>query len=374
LALSLAPQAAAGPPTQQVVLPGPVPYPTQSPPLVGGGALPPGYLAFGLHVASTERVRVGIDATGRPATIQVRQRLVVSGKGDYQLAVGAPIEDVRRGPGSQSDPGFRVDQVLWAGFSPGRKVLAADVALRTAPAARYLPFRLRLQRGPDGVSLTVTNTTSTPEMTYAGAVPPQEAAARLDATRRASLAGERLRGAFVTFVGPVRIPKRRVSIEAPLRVDGELRLSGGAPVSFSRVLGDGRPLSFTVRARGSGRPGVHLLSSPAPVLRLLQPPGASSWVDAVRRRRFAPAFLLRRLLETRMRLVRADQYQTFIADPDADGRSRAVYEYETVAAKASPQPFVPDGGGGGSNALLIALVIAGSVVAAGGGLVLWAHS
>ena len=87
------------------MLPGPVPYPTTSPPLVGRGALPPGYLAPGLHVASTERVRVGVDVDGRPAAIRVRQRLVVQGKGDYQLGVGAPLLDVRRGPGSDCEPG-----------------------------------------------------------------------------------------------------------------------------------------------------------------------------------------------------------------------------------------------------------------------------
>jgi hypothetical protein len=283
--------------------------------------------------------------------------------------------DVQRGPGSQSEPGFRVDQILWAGFSPGRKVLAADVVLRTAPAARYLPLRLRLQRGSGGASLTVANATTTPEMEYAGVVRPPEIAKLLDETRRASLAGVRLRGSFATFVGPVRIRRQPLVIEAPFRVEGELRLPGAPPARFSRMLGDGRPLSFTVRVKGTGTPVVHLRASPTAVLRLLRPPGASTWAGAVQRRRLAPDFLLRRLLETRMRLVRADQYQTFIADPDADGRSRAVYEYTTVAARATQRPAAPDrSGGGGSDALLIGLVIAGSLVAAVGGLVLWAHS
>jgi len=307
--------------------------------------------------------------------VRVRQRLVVAGKGDYQLAVEAPLVDVRRGLGSQSEPGFRADQLLWAGFSPGRKVLAADVVLRTMPAARYLPLRLDLQRDAEGASLTVTNATTTPEMEYVGVVRPPEMAKLLDVTRRASLAGVRLRGSFATFVGPVRIRKRPLVIEAPLRVEGGLRLPGGPPVSFSRVLGDGRPLSFTVRVKGAGTPVVHLRASPTAVLRLLRPPGASTWAAAVRRRRQDPGFLLRRLLETRMRLVRADQYQTFIADPDADGRSRAVYEYATVTARPTTQrAAAPEPSGGGSDALLIALVIAGSVVAATGGLVLWAHS
>jgi hypothetical protein len=366
---------AAAQPTQQVVLPGPVPYPTTSPPLTGRGLLAQGYLTPGLRVASTERVRIGVDQSGKPARIDVRQRLVVAGKGDYQLAVAAPLVSIRRGPGSESEPGFRVDQVLWAGFSPGRKVLASDVVLRTAPAARYLPLRLRLQRTRDGAALTVTNVTITPELRYVGVVRPPEAAKLLDATRRASLAGVRLRGAFVTFVGPVSTSKQPLVIEAPFRVEGELRLPGGRPVSFSRVLGDGRPLSFTVRTRGSGPPVVRLRAWPAPVVLLLQPRGASTWAAAVKRRVFAPDLLLKRLLETRMRLVRTDQYQTYLADPDADGRGRAVYEYQTVAVPAPQRPAVPArSDGGGSSVLLIVLVIAGSLVAVGGGLVLWAHS
>jgi hypothetical protein len=336
-----------------------------------------GYIAPGLRIDSMERVRVGIDTSGRPATIRVRQRLVVHGKGDYQLVVGAPLVGVQRGPGSQSEPGLRADQLLWAGFSPGRKVLVAEAGVRVAQAARYLPLRLELRHADDGVTLTVTNVTVTPETEYAGTVREPEIARLLDETRRASLAGKRLRGAFATFVGPVRTLTRRVPIEAPLRVEGELRLGNGPVVSFSRVLGDGRPLGFSVRAGGTGEPVLHLRAAPAPVLRLLQPEGAATWSEEIKRKRLVlPEFLLKRLLESRMRLVRADQFQAFLSDPDADGRARAVYEYETVAgrgpriAAASPARD----GGGGSDALLIALVIAGSVVAAGGGLVLWAHS
>jgi len=76
-----------------------------------------------------------------------------------------------------------------------------------------------------------------------------------------------------------------------------------------------------------------------------------------------------------MRLVRADQFQAFLADPDADGRARAVYEYDTVAPRAPQHTAVPAlDRGGGTDVLLVVLIVAGSVVAAGGGLVLWAHS
>jgi hypothetical protein len=375
LALAVTAGGAAQPGGQQVVLPGPVPYPTDNPPLLGRTPLPPAYLGPLLHISSTDRVVVGVGPDGRPARVVAHQRLLVHGKGDYQLAISVPVEDVRAAPGSDSEPGLRTDQVLWAGFSPGRKVLAAKVTLRPGAAGKYLPVRLGLRRAGDGMILTVANATPTGEMLYAGTTHPLELAGLLDATRRASLAGQRLTGAYATFYGLVRVPKRRVPIEAPIRVEGELRLPGRAPVSFSRTLGDGHPLGFRVEAHGSGTPHVHLLARPVPVVRLLRPPGAPTWVEAVRRRPLPAAFLLRRLLETRMRLVRADQYQSFLSDPDADGRSRSVYEYETVAASAPRVAAAPSGGGGGgTSALLVVAIALGSVALAGGGVVLWAHS
>ncbi len=359
---------------QQVVLPGPVPYPTDSPPLVGRGVLPSVFIAPGLHIASAERVRVGIDGTGRPAEIHVRQRLTVAGKGDYQVAVGGPIVDVQRGAGSESEPGFRKDQVLWAGFSPRRKRLVADIALGIPPAAPYLPLRVHLQRAGDVVSLRIVNATVTPVMSYQGVVRAPEMAKLLDATRRSSLAGQRVEAAFANFFGDVHVPRRPIRIEAPFRVEGELRLPGREPVAFDRVLGDGRPLSFEIHATGGGAPTVHLEAAPAPVVSMLRPPGAPTWAAAIRRRTIPPADLLSRLIGARFRLVRADQYQTFLADPDSDGRSRATYEYETVAARAPRHVAVPVKDGNGSDALLVALLIVGSLVVVGGGLVVWAHS
>ena len=74
-----------------------------------------------------------------------------------------------------------------------------------------------------------------------------------------------------------------------------------------------------------------------------------------------------------MRLVRADQYQSFLANPDTDGRSRTVYVYETVKA-AAPRAAPASEEGGGSDTLLVVLAVAGSLVLAVGGLVVWAHS
>src|SRR5205823_4796752 len=232
-ALAVAGLAAAAPAaaqTQQALLPGPTPYPTQSPPLVSRNAPAPAFLPYTVHARSVERVLVGIDERGRPVRVVVRQRLLLSGKGDYQLSIGAPVADVRPAPGSQSEPGLRAGQVLWAGFSPGRKVLAADVIVRTRPAARYLPVRVRVRPAPGGATLTVANATQTPEIEYTGKVHLRQMGALLDQTRHASLAGERLRPTYATFEGLVGVKKRPARIEGPLKVEGELAFAGSAPV------------------------------------------------------------------------------------------------------------------------------------------------
>jgi hypothetical protein len=185
----------------------------------------------------------------------------------------------------------------------------------------------------------------------------------------------RLKGTFANFIGEVRTLKRPVQIAAPLQVQGALTLPGQAPVSFDRTLGDGQPLSFQVEARGQGVPKVHLQARPAPVVRELRPPGASTWAAALSRSPQPVEQVVHRLMTTRLQIVRADQFQSFLADPDADGRARSVYEYETVAVKphrVAPAPASQDDSG--SDALLVALAVIGSVVVAGGGLVAWAHS
>jgi hypothetical protein len=358
------------------VLPGPVPYTTVSPPLTAYSPTPPGFTRYVFHITSTQRVRVGVDQQGRPTSVRVRERLAVSGRGDYEFGITGPIADVRPAPGTDSQPGLRVNQILWAGFSPGRKVLAADVTLRPRPAAPFLPVRLELHREGGGVSLSVVNATRTPVIEYAGVVRPREIAALLDETRRAARAGARLTPARATFLGLVRERTPRPLIEAPIHVEGELRLPGARPARFSGTLGDGEPLGMRVHAEGSGRAWVRLRAWPVPVTRLLRPPGASTWTAAIERRPLPGAFLLHRLLQTRMQMVRADQYHTFLSNPDADGRNRIVYDYEIAAARqrlAAPAPK-PDSGGGGGGALVVLLVVGGSLLGAGAALVAWAHS
>ena len=370
---------------QQVLLPGPTPYPTQSPPLVAGGAPPPVSRPFAVRGRAVVRVLAGVGPEGQLVSLRVLHRLVLTGKGDYLIVIGAPVEDVRAGPGSDSQPGLRTDQILWSGFSPGKKVLAADAQLHVGEAGRFLPLRMRAVRKGDSYSLTITNATTVAQIAYGGKGFPRQLAGLLDQTRRESVAGERLTTVYATVDGLVRVRKDAARTSAPLRVEGSLRFPAapdsarggtvrGKTATFSAVLGDDSPLSLRVDVRGGGgAPRLHVVARPTNLVRALAPPGARTWAAAVRRRAIPADPLLRRLIDTRMQLVRSDQYQAFLSNPDPQGTNRTVYVYESAAAARQKAAAVPEHASGGSG-IVLALAIAGSVLCAGAVLVLWAHS
>ena len=368
---------------QQVLLPGPTPYPTQSPPLPVGGTSQ-STLALTVHARVAERVVAGVGPDGRLVSLRVIHRLLLTGRGDYVIVLGAPAEDVRAGAGSRSEPGLRTGQILWAGFAPGRKLLVADAELRPAEAARFLPLRLHVRRDGGRYSLTVANATVVPEDVFEGEGFAGQIATLLDRTRSQSLAGTRLASAIVSIRGAVGRRARPLLIAAPLEVQGVLRFprapvaaSGatlhGRTVSFSTVLGDAGPLARRVVVQGGGTPRLRLVARPARLVRALAPPGASTWAAAEGRHSIPASLLLRRLVAARMQLVRADQYQAFVANPDPSGRSRTVYVYESSAAPA-PKAVPAESGSGGSGGLVLAAALVGTVLALGAALVLWAHS
>jgi len=369
---------------QQVLLPGPTPYPTPSPPLQVNGASPTSPLAFTVHAGVVERVLAGVAEDGRVVSVDVRHRLLLTGKGDYLIVIGAPVAGVEAGPGSQSQPGLRRGQILWSGFSPGRKLLVADAQLAPVPSVPFLPVRLRATRDGDRYSLTVTNATRVSEVAYEGSAAAGQLAGLLDRTRAQSLAGEQLDSAYATIDGLVRKRPQPALIVAPLQVDGALRFSsppsaarGGAlhgrTVSFSGVLGDASPLSLHVDVEGGGAPQLRLVVRPTKLVRALTPPGARTWAAAVARRPISAPTLLRTLIDTRMQLVRSDQYQAFLTNPDPQGTNRTTYVYESAAAPAPKAASVSEHDSSGS-ALLPVLAVLGAVLGVGAALVVWAHS
>ena len=369
LAAAVVPAAAfAG--SQQVLLPGPTPYPTASPPLATVAPPVGATLTFRIHASSDQRVTAGVDATGRVVAVRALQNLRLTGTGDYLIVVPAPVLDVRPGPGTESQPGQRRGQILWAGFSSKGRLLSADATLRPGPVRPYLPLRLAATREGGRYTLTLTNATGVEQVAFQGPASPAELAGLLDRTRRESLTRRRLTPAYVTIQGLVSQRPRKPRIAAPLLVQGELRFPQRT-VRFSFVLGDKQPLTRRVQVMGVGNdPKLRIEVRPAPVVRGLRPPGGGARWSASS----LPApELLRRLIDARLELVRSDQYQAFLADPDPLGRNSTVYVYETAAVRHAA-PKAAHSASGGTSTLAVLLAIGGAIVAAGAAVVAWAHS
>lgn len=377
---ALAAPAAALADTQQVLLPGPTPYPTTSPPLATVTPAVGATLTFRIHASSDQRVTAGVDADGSVVGVRVVQNLHLTGTGDYLIVVPAPVLDVRAGPGSQSQPGQRRGQILWAGFASRRRLLSAEATLRPGPVLPFLPLRLRASRDAGRYTLTLANATLTSEVAFQGSGSRAELASLLDQTRRESLAHRRLTPAYATISGLVSQRPQKARIVAPLLVSGELLfphppasaaggVADGRSVRFSFGLGDEQPLSRRVEVTGGGEPRLHVEARPTAVVRGLRPPAGGSW----RSTRLPADALLRTLIDTRMQLVRSDQYQGFLANPDPLGRNSTVYVYETAPARrAGPVAETPTSGR--DSTLVLLLAVGGAIVAAGAGLVAWAHS
>jgi hypothetical protein len=338
---------------------------TPGPPLAGTNA--PTESIFPRGMTSMQRVLVGVAASGMPVSVAVVQRLVLHKLGDYSFAVSGPIEDVEAVPGSDSEPGLRQDAVLWSGFSSGRKTLAARASLRVGPATALLPLRVSIARTGTTVLVRGENTSAAPGPVLLGPVSVQEIARAFTETRRTLRLG---RGAPDLYVTAQRVPlSQSKPIAAPLDVRGEL---GG--VRFRYRLGDGGPMSFTLRVPQAPRGAkLRLVVTPVPPSRLLRPPGAATWAEAVRRGRVDRSRLLELASRARLAVARELQYQAFLLNPDATGRSSAVYVYETAVRRVTVAPPSPENHGtsGILGAVLLATIAVGGAAAL---VVLWAHS
>jgi hypothetical protein len=279
----------------------------------------------------------------------------VTGKGDYLYTVPAPVLSVARTDDSQSQPGQRTGAILWAGFSPGVRLLGARARLGLAHAAAVLPLRLSLRVAADKVVLTVRNATSTRVPTASARGDVRTLTRVLELARR----GVYTRGGVgVTVQTPVR--PRVAVVEAPLAVRGEVSFRGGRRLQFSFVLGDGRPLVRVLRFSGVA-PLLHVTARPVLPRRTL---ATGATLDS------------RRLLvvaeDAYLRAARVHQYETFLANPGLGRTSSAAdYTYVSAAPRAAPAPTTHEDGGLGTLGLV--LVVAGGIVLAGGLVVVWAQ-
>ena len=353
----------------------------------------PGYLAPG-PLSNDEVVQVESTGGGRVIRVVDEQRIRMTGTGDYFVRESGPARSVTALGGDV--PVLALGDLVWQGFSPGSRELAARIELDPEVESGHLPLRIGLTfaagsgrpavlgtdqvPGAGTVTLTVHNTTaqraSLPSASDAAAGPLAAALDRL-------LAGAS-RG------GSGRLPTTRTGIPAQLQVTGAttrqvvqlvpLRLSGTLSVStgagqLGSVRLDGllRGTSrFSVTVRQPGKLRLDLTAVPALDAALLAPPRGlpswSAWAGSA-----PPAAERRAALDLLVAAAatgsRASAYSPYLGS-ELETRGRTTFRYQLAAARSSGPartPLEP-------RPVPITLAILGAVALVGSGVVLWRRS
>jgi hypothetical protein len=325
-------------------------------------------------VQDLEQVSVGLSSDGSISDVRVVQHLTVTGIGDFSFKVPGPARDVRVLPESASTPGLRKGALLWQGFSPGTKILAAEVDLFPGQEAERLPVAFSLRMAVDGRPLTrgvpasgafrmtleIRNNSAVPIRIADAPADPARLAPLLDTLRRLLASGRRAAPgrdgvpASVETTGPAAT--RQEAVEVPFVVHGEvvfppgsLSLTdvGGAVartdaqglhVDFDAQVGGGAPQKAVVdiqgRATALGIPRLEMTGRPAlPLAGPLRSPVGGSWARALA---LAPSRLDgRRMLALAMdvlwRVARLRQFDAYLGNPDVNGTSTSSYTFRLAS-------------------------------------------
>jgi hypothetical protein len=385
LVVAVAPRAAVAQPPV-VSLPWPPMILPKTPPLAPSTAgVLPLPLRFLGKLECRERVVVGLEDDGTPNSVRVLQRIVVKALGNYVFAVPAPVRSVLPGPGTESPPGRRLNQILWQGFSPGHRVLEAWAELRPADSVSSLPLRIRVttevagsrlepgekRSGDLQVTLNVENATTVTAPSFTAEPHPVDLAVVLGRIRSAIRRDVFAEGLNVRLLSSTRPVEARVA--APLRIEGtltfvpgtvELRGAHRGVVRISALL-DGlrRPrlrLVLRGRATNASPPKMELRVRTAEL-----PDTVTASQD--------PRTRLAGTIALELAYARKRQYDMFLASPEQTGPSSTTYVYRTTAAVL---PATPAGSGGSDEDHTLGWIVLGLVLAAGvpAAAVIWAHS
>jgi len=317
-----------------LALPSPTAPLTASPP-VGRGATA---LSERVHhrVTATTRVETLIDATGRPFAVFATQRLDVRVKGDYFFTVGAPLVDVEAAPGSESTPGLRSTGILWTGFNPARRTLAARATLDPRAVATSLPLRVQVADG----KTTLVNATGTDAAAYSADAVRAPLVAYLDRLRSDLAAGRLPLAGSATTTGTPH--PTRVHVTVPLLLRGTI---------------GGRGVDATVRDR--------LVVPTTGKVELTVEPDTRPHFPALAR--LSGRALLQLATAVSLQAGRARQYETFLGNPDPVGKSKTTFVYRTAARRVPPVAAAPASESGRGWTTTVAWVAA---LAVGGALAL----
>lgn len=349
-------------------------------------------------VVNDEVVLVGLGGGGVPLRVLVEQRLRLSGEGDYQVRERGPAR-ASEALGDEPPPVTKFGAVVWQGFSPGSRELAARLTLDPVLEAPRLPLQVTASYegaplepggrvpGAGTVLLTLSNRTDQPAtLPTAADAPAAAVAAGLDAARAAALAPA---GPRVPAAGgglPAAVPasgEARVAAVTgvPLRVTGTVRggaVSGPATTptpdgaTLAGTLPPGASAQLRVDVAAATSLDLDLTAVPALDPRTLEPPDdAASWADwaAAGPDAAARRAALDLLVQTAAVGARATSYSPYLG-ADLPGTGTTVFRYafaapevvERARAALTPRPG--------------AIVVAGLalLLLAGNGVLLWRRS
>jgi len=319
-------------------LPSPVAPLSPSPPLGAGATASAENVRH--RVSAQTVVRISVDQSGNPFAVTATQRLDVRVLGDYFFTIGAPLVDVEATPGSEEVPGLRSDAIVWAGFNPLRRVLAAQATLETARVRASLP--LRIETTPR--SVTLVNATRTTVGAYAADARRGPLLTYVRQLRDDVLNGRAPSGGSAELTS--KPTPARIAVAAPLRIVGTVAGHQVSLVLTDRiVVHDFGPVDLRV----------------TPVATVAVPAGTVSGRDLVHAVELAA-----------LSVARTRQYDTFLGNPDPTGRSETTYIYRTATKIAPARPAaVPSASHDWVRSALVFVAIA---VAAVAGLAVWARS
>jgi hypothetical protein len=287
-------------------------------------------------VDDDEVVRVGLGPDGSVQSVQVDQRLVIHGVGDFDLKVMGPATDVTAPPEQSPQPGLRIGTVIWQGFSAGRKELVSTVTLRPDDERDRLPLEVRV----DGPGATIVNRTAVPIPLASGATDRAALAALSQAVSAKLAAGQApvpgADGIPATLPARAAAGTERRPVGVPMHVTGAV---GDTP--FDVVVGD-----TAVRVQGSG-PVRFTAVAALPAARPL-----TTVIDA------------QVLLAS---VARVGEFQVY-AGVTVPGPSTARFEYAPQPPRPAPRPVEP---GEDADWLAVGLTVAAALLLAGVAVGVW---
>lgn len=354
-------------------------------------------------VTNNELVQVEVAGDGSIQQVADQQRIRLTGEGDYHIREAGPARSaVALG---DEAPVLDTGDIIWQGFCPGSRQLAAALSLDPQIESTHLPLRMTLSfaaaghhpaalargarvPGPGTVTLTIANTTR-----QASALPTAaDTAARPVATA--------LDNALAATHDPTaaRLPTNRTTVPRDLRVTGAttrratqivaLRLHGALRLTAAThpvtAAGDSLPdavslngmledtISFTLATHGAGTLELDLTAVPALDPRPLTPPrGFRSWTawaaagPTAAQRRAA----LDLLVQTAATGARASAYSPYVG-PQLGPAGSTVFHYAFARADSpvAPTPSLTP------RPVPIGLTILGGLMLAGGAVVVWRRS